>query len=263
MFIISLLLLVIVISILLSTSLKMNFEYQKSVIFRLGRFSYVRGPGIYFIIPIIDRVNQVDRRTVTVDIESQDTVTKDSVTVGINAVLYYSIQEPEKAIIRVKDYNFATSQAALTTLRNIIGQHKLDELLQERDKINARICKIVDEITYPWGIEIERIEIKNLEIPKPMQRAMAKEAEAAREKRARLIKAESEYESTIKLTQAAQEIAKSPIALELRRIQMIAEIGTEQNTTTILMIPSDIISLAKEVSQSMELPQKPQADQDQ
>ena len=235
----------------LSASLKMNYEYQKSVIFRLGRLGYVRGPGIYLTIPIIDQVKQVDRRTITVDIESQDTVTKDSVTVGVNAVLYYRIREPEKAIIRVKDYNFATSQAALTTLRNIVGQHKLDELLQERDKINSRICGIVDEITNPWGIEIERIEIKNLEIPKPMQRAMAKEAEAAREKRARLIKAESEYESTIKLTQAAQEIAKSPVALELRRIQMIAEIGTEQNTTTILMIPSDILALAKEISQSI------------
>jgi len=236
---------------LLSASLKMNYEYQKSIIFRLGRLSHVRGPGIYLTIPIIDQVKQVDRRTVTVDIESQDTVTKDSVTVGVNAVLYYRIREPEKAIIRVKDYNFATSQAALTTLRNIVGQNKLDELLQERDKINAKICEIVDEITTPWGIEIERIEIKNLEIPKPMQRAMAKEAEAAREKRARLIKAESEYESTIKLTQAAQEIAKSPIALELRRIQMIAEIGTEQNTTTILMIPSDILALAKEIYQSI------------
>ncbi len=251
MFSIPILLVLLVLIALLSASLKMNFEYEKSVIFRLGRLSCVRGPGIYLTIPIIDRVKQVDRRTITVDIESQDTVTKDSVTVGVNAVLYYRIREPEKAIIRVKDYNFATSQIALTTLRNIIGQNQLDEILQERDKINAKICEIVDEITSPWGIEIERIEIKNLEIPKPMQRAMAKEAEAAREKRSRLIKAESEYESTIKLTQAAQEIAKSPIALELRRIQMIAEIGTEQNTTTILMIPSDILALAKEVSQSL------------
>ncbi len=251
MFIIPIFLVLLILIAFLSASLKMNFEYQKSVIFRLGRLSYVRGPGIYLTIPIIDQVKQVDRRTITVDIESQDTVTKDSVTVGVNAVLYYRIREPEKAIIRVKDYSFATSQAALTTLRNIIGQNKLDELLQERDKINTKICEIVDEITSPWGIEIERIEIKNLEIPKPMQRAMAKEAEAAREKRARLIKAESEYESTIKLTQAAQEIAKSPVALELRRIQMIAEIGTEQNTTTILMIPSDILALAKEVSQSI------------
>ncbi|NEP40752.1 MAG: slipin family protein [Okeania sp. SIO2G4] len=244
-------LLILILIALLSASLKMNFEYHKSVIFRLGRFSYVRGPGVYLTIPIIDQIKQVDRRTITVDIESQDTVTKDSVTVGINAVLYYRIRDPEKALIRVKDYNFATSQAALTTLRNIIGQHKLDELLQERDKINSRICEIVDEITNPWGIEIERIEIKNMQIPKPMQRAMAKEAEVAREKRARMIKAESDYESTIKLTQAAREIAKFPVALELRIIQMIAEIGTEQNTTTILMIPSDILSLAKDVSQSI------------
>ncbi|MGD1804389.1 SPFH domain-containing protein [Dapis sp. BLCC M126] len=156
------LLILLVLIALLSASLKMNYEYQKSVIFRVGRLSCLRGPGIYLIIPIIDQVKQVDRRTITVDIESQDMVTKDSVTFGVNAVLYYRIREPEKAIIRVKDYNFATSQIALTTLRNIIGQNKLDELLQERDKINAKICEIVDKITNPWGIEIERIEIKNL-----------------------------------------------------------------------------------------------------
>lgn len=237
--------------IVLFFSLNINFEYQKSVIFRLGKFHRVKGAGIYFIIPVIDQIKQIDIRTVTVDIESQNTVTRDSVTIGVNAVLYYYVKQPEKAIIKVKDYHFATSQAALTTLRNIIGQHQLDELLQERDEINASICTIVDEISTPWGIEIERIEIKDLEIPEGMQRAMAKEAEATREKRARMIKAESEYESTLKLTQAAQEIAKSPLALELRRIQMIAEIGTEQNTTTIMMIPSDIISLAKEVSKSI------------
>lgn len=231
--------------------IRVNFEYQNSVIFRLGRLHRIKKAGLYFILPVIEQETKIDLRIITVDIESQDTVTKDSVTIGVNAVLYYRIVNPAQAIIRVKDYHFATSQVALTTLRNVIGQHQLDELLQKRDEINIRICEIVDEITDSWGIEIERIEIKNLEIPKGMQRAMAKEAEAMREKRSRLIKAESEYESTMKLKQAAQEIAESPVALELRRMQMIAEIGTEQNTTTLLMIPSYILSAAKELTQFM------------
>ena len=236
--------------IIINLSVRVNLEYQKSVIFRLGRLNRVKSAGLYFVIPFgIEREKKVDLRTITVDVESQDTVTKDSVTVGVNAVLYYRITNPAISIIRVKDHEFATSQVALTTLRNIIGQHKLDEILQERDQINLRICQIVDEVTDPWGIEIERIEIKNLEVPKGMQRAMAKEAEAIREKRARIIKAESEYESTIKLKQAAQEIAESPVALELRRMQMIAEIGTEQNTTTLMMIPSYILSAAKEMTE--------------
>lgn len=235
---------------------RINFEYQNSVIFRLGRLNRVKGAGLYFIIPLIEKDKKLDLRTITVDIESQETVTKDSVTVGVNAVLYYRITNPTQSILRVKNYEFATSQVALTTLRNIVGQHKLDELLQERDRINIRICEIVDEITDSWGIEIERLEIKNLEIPKGMQRAMAKEAEAIREKRSRLIKAESEYESTLKLKQAAQEIAESPVALELRRMQMIAEIGTENNTTTLMMIPSYILSAAKELTQFLSSKEK-------
>ncbi|MEO0837415.1 MAG: slipin family protein [Cyanobacteria bacterium J06643_5] len=229
--------------------IRVNFDYENSVIFRLGKLHRVKRGGIYLVFPLIEKEKRVDLRTIPVDIESQDTVTRDSVTVGVNAVLYYHIKNPAKSVTRVRDYEFATVQVALTTLRNVIGQHRLDELLQERDQVNLKICQIVDEVTDEWGIEIERIEIKNLEIPKEMQRAMAKEAEAAREKRARMIKAESEYESTIKLKQAAHEIDESPVALELRRMQMIAEIGTEQNTTTLLMIPSHILSAAKELSQ--------------
>jgi len=231
--------------------LRMDREYQRGVIFRLGRFDRVRGPGLYWIIPFIDQKMQLDIRTRTVDIEAQETVTCDSVTIRVNAVLYYRITQPEKAVIAVADYRTATYQIALTTLRNVIGQHMLDEVLKDRNKINQAVQPIVDEITDPWGLCVERVEIKDVEIPGAMQRAMAKEAEAVREKRARLIKAEAEQEASLKLTQAAKEIASNPAALELRRMQMVAEVGIEQNTTTILMLPSDFVSLARAVTDKL------------
>ena len=223
---------------------RMDREYQRGVIFRLGRFQSVRGPGLYWIVPFIDEKVRVDIRTRTVDIEAQETVTSDSVTIRVNAVLYFRIIEPEKAVISVENYHTATYQIALTTLRNVIGQHMLDEVLRDRNKINEAVRPIVDEVTDPWGLSVERVEIKDVEIPGAMQRAMAKEAEAVREKRSRLIKAEAEQEASLKLTQAAQEIASNPAALELRRMQMVAEVGVEQNTTTILMLPSDFLGLA-------------------
>lgn len=228
--------------------LRMEREYQRGVIFRLGRFHGVRGPGLYWIIPLIDQRTRVDIRTRTVDIEAQETVTSDSVTIRVNAVLYYRVTEPEKAVISVADYRTATYQIALTTLRNVIGQHFLDEVLKDRNKINKAVRPIVDEVTDPWGLSVERVEIKDVEIPGAMQRAMAKEAEAVREKRARLIKAEAEQEASMKLTQAAQEIASNPAALELRRMQMVTEVGVEQNTTTILLLPSDFLALANAVT---------------
>jgi regulator of protease activity HflC (stomatin/prohibitin superfamily) len=229
----------------------MDREYQRGVIFRLGRFHRVRGPGLYWVIPLVDQKVRVDIRTRTVDIEAQETVTSDSVTIRVNAVLYYKITEPEKAVIAVADYRAATYQIALTTLRNVIGQHFLDEVLKDRNKINKAVRPIVDEVTDPWGLSVERVEIKDVEIPGAMQRAMAKEAEAVREKRARLIKAEAEQESSIMLGQAAQQIAENPAALELRRMQMVAEVGVEQNTTTILMLPSDFVTLAKAVTKRL------------
>lgn len=231
--------------------LRLDREYQRGVIFRLGRFERVRGPGLYWIIPFVDQKVQVDIRTRTVDIEAQETVTSDSVTIRVNAVLYYRIIEPEKAVIAVADYRTATYQIALTTLRNVIGQHLLDEVLKDRNKINQAVWPIVDEVTDPWGLSVERVEIKDVEIPGAMQRAMAKEAEAVREKRARLIKAEAEQEASLKLTQAAKEIASNPAALELRRMQMVAEVGVEQNTTTILMLPSDFLALAGAVTEKL------------
>jgi regulator of protease activity HflC (stomatin/prohibitin superfamily) len=228
------------------TSVRVDREYERGVMFRLGRFQQVRGPGLYFTIPIIDQKVQVDVRTKTVDIAPQEAVTADSVTIKINAVLYYRIIDPMKVISRVENYQVAVYQASMTTLRNIVGQHTLDEMLQGRDKINAKIQEIVDEITEPWGVEIERVELKDVEIPISMQRAMAKEAEAAREKRARLIKAEAEQEASLLLSDAAQQMMQNPAALELRRLQMLTEIGAENNTTTLVMIPSDLVSLAKE-----------------
>ncbi len=228
------------------TSVRVDREYERGVMFRLGRFQKVQGPGLYFTIPIIDQKVQVDVRTKTVDIAPQEAVTADSVTIKINAVLYYRIIDPMKVISRVENYQVAVYQASMTTLRNIVGQHTLDEMLQGRDKINAKIQEIVDEITEPWGVEIERVELKDVEIPISMQRAMAKEAEAAREKRARLIKAEAEQEASLLLSDAAQQMMQNPAALELRRLQMLTEIGAENNTTTLVMIPSDLVSLAKE-----------------
>ena len=242
---------VIVVVILFLSGFRMDQEYQRGVIFRLGRYRSVKGPGLYWVIPLVDRKVQVDIRINTVDIESQETVTSDSVTIRVNAVLYFKVSDPAKAIIKVRNYAVATYQAALTTLRNVIGQHKLDEVLKDRDKINKALREIVDDITDPWGLKVELVEMKDVEIPQAMQRAMAKEAEAVREKRARLIKAEAEYEASAQLTAAAAKIAISPIALELRRMQMIAEVGVEHNTTTIILLPSDFVTLAKNLANKL------------
>lgn len=236
--------LVILFSLIIS-GLKLDREYQRGVIFRLGRTKGLMGPGMYWVIPLIDQKTQVDIRTKTVNIEPQETVTADSVTIRVNAVLYYRILDPLKAIVKVENYEMAVYQTALTTLRNVVGQNMLDDVLQNRDKINTKVQEIVDEITEPWGIVIERVEMKDVEIPPNMQRAMAKEAEALREKRARLIKAAAEQEASIKLAEASRNISANPAALELRRLQMLTEIGAENNTTTIIMMPSDIVQAAK------------------
>jgi regulator of protease activity HflC (stomatin/prohibitin superfamily) len=234
------------------TGFKIDREYQRGVIFRLGRYKAIKGPGLYWIIPAIDQKARVDIRTKTVDIAPQEAVTADSVTIKVNAVLYYRILDPNKAINKVEKYQDAVYQTAMTTLRNVVGQNILDDVLQNRDKINYKVQEIVDEITAPWGMEIERVEIKDVEIPIAMQRAMAKEAEALREKRARLIKAAAEQEASIKLAEASQKIMENPAALELRRLQMLTEIGAENNTTTLVMMPSDMISLAKQWTDALE-----------
>lgn len=226
--------------------LKVDREYERGVIFRLGRVKNLKGPGMYWIMPFIDQKTQVDIRTKTVSIEPQETITSDGVTIKVNAVLYYRLLDPSKAINQVENYNLAVYQTALTTLRNVVGQNILDDVLQNRDKINVKVQEIVDEITEPWGIVIERVEMKDVEIPSSMQRAMAKEAEAIREKRARIIKASAEQEASIKLSEASRLIVDNPVALELRRLQMLTEIGAENNTTTLIMLPSDFTNLARQ-----------------
>ena len=242
----------IIIVLLLLSGIRVAQEYERALVFRLGRFTGLRGPGIYWIIPFIERQQTIDIRTKTVDLEQQETITKDSVTIKVNAVLWFRVVNPADAIIKVANFNQAVYQLAVTALRNIIGQNQLDEVLRGRQEINAALLHIVDAATENWGVKIEMVEIKDVEIPESMQRAMAREAEAIREKRARIIKAEAELEASIKLTQGALEMEKSPIALELRRMQMLAEIGIDNNTTTVVLIPSEFTNAAKSFSQMVQ-----------
>src|SRR5262245_21508899 len=223
-------------------------EYERGVVFRLGRYNSVRGPGLYWIIPIIEWQRMLDLRTKTVAVEQQETITKDSVTIKVDAVLWYRIVDPMRAIIAVQNYNAAVYQVALTTLRNIIGQHLLDEVLKERDRINDVLPGIVDRETDDWGVEVQMIEMKDVEIPE----AMAREAEAIREKRARVIKAEAELEASQKLSEGARQMGEHPLALELRRMQMITEVGAEKNSTTIMLMPSDFVSLANGITRFLD-----------
>ena len=239
--------------ILIAMGVRIAQEYQRAIVFRLGRYHKTKGPGIYLIIPFIDRQVTVDIRTNTVDLEQQETITKDSVTIKVNAVLWFKVTNPEDAIIKVANYNRAVYQFAVTALRNIIGQHSLDEVLREREEINSTLQKIVDAATENWGIKIEMVEMKDVEIPESMQRAMAREAEAIREKRARIVKAEAELEASIKLTQGAKQMEGSPIALELRRMQMLSEIGIDNNTTTVILMPSDFTNAAKSFTEMVNL----------
>lgn len=241
----------LVVVILIFSSLKVIKEYERAVIFTFGRFTRIGGPGIYFIIPLVESQRVLDIRTVTMAIDPQETITRDSVTVKINAVVWYKVIDSRKAVISVEDYRRAVTQAAMTSLRNIIGQNTLDDILRERQRINDSMEKIVDATTEPWGVRIEAIEMKDVEIPPSMQRAMAQEAEAAREQRARLIKAQAELEASEKLGQAAQVILDNPMALELRRMQMISEVGAEHNSTTIIFIPSDFVNMAKSFTEQV------------
>jgi regulator of protease activity HflC (stomatin/prohibitin superfamily) len=235
----------IVVALILS-GVRIAQEYERGVIFRLGRYVGLRGPGIYFLIPLgIERSVSIDIRTRTVSAEQQETITRDSVTIKVNAVLWYRVVDSAKSVIAVRDSTAAVYQLALTGLRNIIGQHDLDEVLQQRDKINDLLRQSIAGSTAPWGLEVERFEMKDVELPEAMQQVMAMQAEAIREKRARIIKAEAELEASQKLSAAALQMAENPAALELRRFQMISEVGAENNSTTVIMIPSEFVSLAK------------------
>ena len=239
------------------SGLRIAQEYQRGVIFRLGRFAGLRGPGLYWLVPLgIERSVTIDIRTRTVSAEQQETITRDSVTIKVNAVLWYRIVDAAKSVIEVADANAAVYQLALTGLRNIIGQHDLDEVLQQRNKINDLLCDNIAGATAAWGLEVQRFEMKDVELPAAMQQVMAMQAEAIREKRARIIKAEAEFEASVKLSAAAAQIMLNPAALELRRMQMISEVGAENNSTTVMMIPSDFVSLAQTLNQFL----KQQAD---
>ncbi|MGY3087611.1 regulator of protease activity HflC (stomatin/prohibitin superfamily) [Hymenobacter sp. UYAg731] len=252
----SLTIILLIIVALLLSGIRVAQEYERALVFRLGRFTGLRGPGIYWIIPFLERQQTIDIRTKTVDLEQQETITKDSVTIKVNAVLWFRVVNPADAIIKVANFNQAVYQLSVTALRNIIGQNQLDEVLRERAQINTALLAIVDAATEAWGVKIELVEIKDVEIPESMQRAMAREAEAIREKRARIIKAEAELEASIKLTQGALEMEKSPIALELRRMQMLSEIGIDNNTTTVVLIPSEFTNAAKSFSQMVSQQEK-------
>jgi regulator of protease activity HflC (stomatin/prohibitin superfamily) len=228
-------------------------EYERAVVFRLGRYSGLRGPGLFWLIPLgIETQNRVGLRIVTNPIEQQETITRDSVTVKVNAVLWFRVEDPQKAILTVENFRVAVQQVALTSLRNVIGQHDLDEVLKARDKINALLKKNVLEAATPWGVAVELLEMKDVEIPQDMQRVMAMEAEAMREKRARIIKAEAELEASKKLADAAQLMVGNPAALELRRMQMVAEVGAENNSTTVIMFPAEFAHIAGSLSTFLE-----------
>lgn len=235
---------VFVLLVLTILGLRVLQQYQRGLLFRLGRYRGTREPGLTWIIPFIDRLLVVDVRVVTKDIEPQETMTNDNVPVKVKAVVWYKVMNPEKAIVQVRLYDDAVRQTALTTLRSVIGQHSLDELLKEQDKLSQMLGQIIDKVTEPWGVAVDRVQIKDVEIPQSMQRAMAQEAEAHREKRARIIKAEAEYEAAMKLTEAASRMAQTPMAIELRRMQMLTEVGAEQNTMTIVMMPSEFVNAA-------------------
>jgi regulator of protease activity HflC (stomatin/prohibitin superfamily) len=242
-----------VLFVILISGLRVAKEYQRAVVFRLGRFTGLRGPGLFWLIPLgIENETRIDLRVVTNPIEQQETITRDSVTVKVNAVLWFRVHDPEKAVLTVENFRQAVQQVALTSLRNVIGQHDLDEVLKERDKINALLKRNVIEATTPWGGTVELLEMKDVEIPQDMQRVMAMEAEAMREKRARIIKAEAELEASQKLADAAQLMVGNPAALELRRMQMVSEVGAENNSTTVIMIPAEFVHIAGSLSKFLE-----------
>ncbi len=228
--------------VLLFSAIKVVQEYERGVIFRLGRFVGAKGPGLFFIIPFIDKMMKVDLRTVTLDVPSQEAISRDNVTVKVNAVVYFRVLDPGKAIIQVEDYRRATWQIAQTTLRNVIGQSELDEILAQREKVNHELQQIIDEQTEPWGIKVSLVEVKDVELPSTMQRAMARQAEAEREKRAKIIHASGEYEASKTLAEAAYEIGKQPATLQLRYLQTLSEIAAEKNSTIIFPLPIDTIA---------------------
>jgi len=242
----SFLLLVLLVTMLKSFGI--NQEYQRGVLFRLGRLGNMKGPGWYWLIPFVDRVIRVDMRTITYQLETQETITRDGVAVRVNAVLWFRADSPMQVVTSVENWKSATVQAAETALRDAIGQSDLDHMLKDRVSINQRLQELLREASLKWGVEVDSVEIKDVDIPEQMQRAIAKEAEAIREKRARIIRAEGENEAATKLSKAAETIGKVPAALELRRLQTLSEIGVEHNTTIVAMLPVELVHAARKIA---------------
>jgi len=236
--------------ILLASAIKIVKEYERAVIFRLGRVVGARGPGLFFIIPIFEKAVIVDLRTRVLDVPVQETITKDNVPVRVNAVVYFRVIDPVKAVTQVSNYIMATSQIAQTTLRSVIGQAHLDELLSEREKLNLQLQKIIDEATDPWGIKVSTVEIKDVELPSGMQRAMARQAEAERERRARILLAEAEKQAAEKLREAAEIISEHPMALQLRTLQTISDVASDKSNVIVLTLPMEMLKLFKSASEA-------------
>lgn len=232
----------VLVMLFLSSAVKILNEYERGVVFRLGRVIGSKGPGLILLIPAIDKMVRVDLRVVAMDVPAQDVITRDNVTIKVSAVLYFRVIDPNRAIVGVENYLYATSQLSQTTLRSVCGQVELDELLAEREKINAHLQEILDKDTEPWGVKVAKVEIKNIDLPQEMQRAIAKQAEAERERRAKVIDAEGEFQAAQKLSDAAKIIGENPIALQLRYLQTLREVASENNSTTIFPVPIDLLT---------------------
>jgi len=239
----TLIVILVLVAFLFISSVRVVQEYERGVVFRLGRLVGARGPGLFLLIPGIERMVKVDLRVITLDVPGQEAITRDNVTVKVNAVVYFKVMEPESAVVKVLDYIRATSLIAQTTLRSVLGQAELDELLAQRDKINQELQRIIDEQTEAWGIKVSAVEVRDVELPQPMQLAMARQAEAEREKRAKIIHAEGEYEASTQLAAAAEIIGSHPAGLQLRYLQTMTEIATERSQTIVFPLPTDLIQL--------------------
>jgi len=242
---------IILFVIFLMNAVRIVNEYERGVIFRLGRLVGAKGPGLFFIIPIIDKMVKVSLRTTVLDVPVQEVITKDNVPVKVNAVVYFRVLDPSKAIVEIENYIYGTSQIAQTTLRSVVGQAELDELLSERDKINSQLQKIIDEATDPWGIKVSTVEVKDVQIPEQMQRAIAHQAEAERDRRAKVINAEGEFQAAEKIAQAAEIIGKSPAGIQLRYLQTAVEVAAEKNSTLIFPLPIEIFQAFLEKSKKV------------
>jgi len=239
---------VVAVAAIVLLSIRIANQYERAVVFRLGKFNRTAGPGLYIVWLFVEWQTKLDLRTVTAAVEQQEGITRDNVPIKVDAVIWYRILDPERAVIEVRGVAHAVEQVSLTTLRTVLGQHTLDDILKAQDTISDVMQRSIDSITEPWGVKVERVQMKNVEIPPTMQRAMAQEAEALREKRARLIKAEAELDAAEQLRNAAEVIMQNPAALELRRMQMITEVGAEQNTMTIIMMPSEFVAMARGIA---------------